>query len=365
MQSGVATCHRMTCDCEADDVDLACCPRCDESAACPHQEFSISMQHGETWVYQCQICECLVSLSSHLSILPLFQSVCVLFTCSCSISGPDLRVFGQSVFTSLHSSPLPVCLCPFYLLLFNQWTRSTSVWSVCLHISPFFPSSSLSVSFLLALVQSVDQIYECLVSLSSHLSILPLFQSVCVLFTCSCSISGPDLRVFGQSVFTSLHSSPLPVCLCPFYLLLFNQWTRSTSVWSVCLHISPFFPSSSLSVSFLLALVQSVDQIYECLVSLSSHLSILLLFQSFCVLVTYSFFNLLTRSTSVWSVCLHISPFFPSSNLSVSLSLTPFQYMDPICECLDSLSSHLSILLLFSSVLSLSLALFPSMDQIC
>ncbi|KAK7497319.1 hypothetical protein BaRGS_00011363, partial [Batillaria attramentaria] len=58
-QSGVATCHRMTCDCDADDVDLECCPRCDVSSSCPHQEFSLTMEHGETWVYQCQICECL------------------------------------------------------------------------------------------------------------------------------------------------------------------------------------------------------------------------------------------------------------------------------------------------------------------
>ncbi|PVD29196.1 hypothetical protein C0Q70_11793 [Pomacea canaliculata] len=49
----------MTCDCESPDVDLDCCPRCDVSASCHHQEFSLVLQHGETWTYRCQICECL------------------------------------------------------------------------------------------------------------------------------------------------------------------------------------------------------------------------------------------------------------------------------------------------------------------
>ncbi|XP_076445181.1 protein kinase C-binding protein NELL1-like isoform X2 [Babylonia areolata] len=58
-EQGVASCHRMLCDCTADDVDLECCPRCDASTSCPHQEFSVAMQHGESWLYQCQLCECL------------------------------------------------------------------------------------------------------------------------------------------------------------------------------------------------------------------------------------------------------------------------------------------------------------------
>ncbi|XP_071078642.1 protein kinase C-binding protein NELL2-like isoform X3 [Haliotis cracherodii] len=58
-QSGVTTCHKKKCDCGDTEVDNDCCPYCNLTAQCPHQEFSLFMQNGERWTFQCQTCECL------------------------------------------------------------------------------------------------------------------------------------------------------------------------------------------------------------------------------------------------------------------------------------------------------------------
>ncbi|XP_050392092.1 protein kinase C-binding protein NELL1 isoform X1 [Patella vulgata] len=57
--SGVTTCHKRSCDCMDPDVDLDCCPHCDLTAQCSHQEYPLYMQNGEQWSFQCQTCECL------------------------------------------------------------------------------------------------------------------------------------------------------------------------------------------------------------------------------------------------------------------------------------------------------------------
>lgn len=40
----------------------ACCPHCEPRYRCRHQEMHhVTFRSGERWLYQCQICECLVS----------------------------------------------------------------------------------------------------------------------------------------------------------------------------------------------------------------------------------------------------------------------------------------------------------------
>lgn len=59
---GVVTCQEQTCNCEDEQVDLNCCPACDDKSRCHHQEStSLTYRSGQTWVYQCQLCECMVS----------------------------------------------------------------------------------------------------------------------------------------------------------------------------------------------------------------------------------------------------------------------------------------------------------------
>ncbi|XP_076324336.1 protein kinase C-binding protein NELL2-like isoform X1 [Tachypleus tridentatus] len=58
-KAGVVTCQKQECDCNKPDIDLGCCPECDTSSYCRHQEVSKLFRNGERWVYQCQICECL------------------------------------------------------------------------------------------------------------------------------------------------------------------------------------------------------------------------------------------------------------------------------------------------------------------
>lgn len=64
--SGVISCSEQSCDCsqwrESDDRDL-CCPQCDPNESCQHQELKhVTFKSGEQWIYQCQTCECLVSI---------------------------------------------------------------------------------------------------------------------------------------------------------------------------------------------------------------------------------------------------------------------------------------------------------------
>lgn len=64
---GVITCEEPVCDCstwkKSSGRDL-CCPQCDPTESCLHQELKhLVFRSGEQWIYQCQTCECLVSVS--------------------------------------------------------------------------------------------------------------------------------------------------------------------------------------------------------------------------------------------------------------------------------------------------------------
>lgn len=69
-KSGVITCTEPICDCSvATSRKDKCCPQCDPAASCRHQELHhLVFRSGERWIYQCQTCECLVSiLYTHMS----------------------------------------------------------------------------------------------------------------------------------------------------------------------------------------------------------------------------------------------------------------------------------------------------------
>ncbi|TRY55365.1 hypothetical protein DNTS_019037, partial [Danionella cerebrum] len=60
-QSGLVMCRRMVCDCENPTVDVMCCPECDSrlSMQCLHQNGLLAYSNGETWVENCQQCQCM------------------------------------------------------------------------------------------------------------------------------------------------------------------------------------------------------------------------------------------------------------------------------------------------------------------
>lgn len=55
-------CRRMVCDCDNPNADLFCCPECDPrlSSQCLHQNGLLTYGSGDTWVENCQQCQCLV-----------------------------------------------------------------------------------------------------------------------------------------------------------------------------------------------------------------------------------------------------------------------------------------------------------------
>ncbi|XP_063530580.1 protein kinase C-binding protein NELL1-like isoform X1 [Cydia strobilella] len=66
---GVAACRRAPCACddgnstvqESGFAPAACCPHCEPRFHCRHQEMHhVTFRSGERWLYQCQICECLL-----------------------------------------------------------------------------------------------------------------------------------------------------------------------------------------------------------------------------------------------------------------------------------------------------------------
>ncbi|XP_060800674.1 protein kinase C-binding protein NELL1 isoform X1 [Amyelois transitella] len=75
-RGGVATCERAPCDCDLRDnrtssslttdaslgvAPASCCPHCEPRFHCRHQEMHhVTFRSGERWLYQCQICECLL-----------------------------------------------------------------------------------------------------------------------------------------------------------------------------------------------------------------------------------------------------------------------------------------------------------------
>ncbi|XP_064877438.1 LOW QUALITY PROTEIN: protein kinase C-binding protein NELL2 [Oncorhynchus nerka] len=60
-QSGLVMCRRMVCDCESTTADLFCCPECNPglSSQCLHQNRLITYSSGDTWVDNCQQCQCM------------------------------------------------------------------------------------------------------------------------------------------------------------------------------------------------------------------------------------------------------------------------------------------------------------------
>lgn len=65
-RKGVISCEDQPCNCSTwkggSGRDM-CCPQCDPKESCQHQELkNVVFKSGEQWIYQCQTCECLVSL---------------------------------------------------------------------------------------------------------------------------------------------------------------------------------------------------------------------------------------------------------------------------------------------------------------
>uniref|UniRef100_A0AAQ4RL43 Neural EGFL like 2 n=1 Tax=Gasterosteus aculeatus aculeatus TaxID=481459 RepID=A0AAQ4RL43_GASAC len=60
-QAGQVMCRRMVCDCDNPNADLFCCPECDPrlSSQCLHQNGLVTYGSGDTWVENCQQCQCL------------------------------------------------------------------------------------------------------------------------------------------------------------------------------------------------------------------------------------------------------------------------------------------------------------------
>uniref|UniRef100_A0A8C5DZP1 Neural EGFL like 2 n=1 Tax=Gouania willdenowi TaxID=441366 RepID=A0A8C5DZP1_GOUWI len=60
-QAGQVMCRRMVCDCNNPNADLYCCPECDPrlSSQCLHQNGLLTYSSGDTWVENCQQCQCL------------------------------------------------------------------------------------------------------------------------------------------------------------------------------------------------------------------------------------------------------------------------------------------------------------------
>lgn len=74
-QAGQVMCRRMVCDCDNPNADLFCCPECDPrlSSQCLHQNGLLTYGSGDTWVENCQQCQCLVSrgdkINTHTQLL--------------------------------------------------------------------------------------------------------------------------------------------------------------------------------------------------------------------------------------------------------------------------------------------------------
>ncbi|KAL7867487.1 hypothetical protein SRHO_G00088710 [Serrasalmus rhombeus] len=60
-QTGLVMCRRMVCDCENPTVDVSCCPECDPrlTSQCLHQNGLLTYNNGDTWVENCQQCQCM------------------------------------------------------------------------------------------------------------------------------------------------------------------------------------------------------------------------------------------------------------------------------------------------------------------
>ncbi|KAM9460559.1 protein kinase C-binding protein NELL1-like isoform 2-T2 [Clarias gariepinus] len=70
-KDGRVYCRRRVCDCDAPDLDLSCCPECDtrQSSLCVHQSGHTLYHSGESWIYNCQQCQCLEGEVECVSLL--------------------------------------------------------------------------------------------------------------------------------------------------------------------------------------------------------------------------------------------------------------------------------------------------------
>ncbi|XP_023727735.1 protein kinase C-binding protein NELL1 isoform X4 [Cryptotermes secundus] len=83
--SGVISCRDPTCDCSVRGGSASdkCCPQCDPSAACTHQELKhVVFRSGDRWIYQCQTCECLYGE------IDCWAMECPPLTCSSPVLNP-------------------------------------------------------------------------------------------------------------------------------------------------------------------------------------------------------------------------------------------------------------------------------------
>lgn len=63
---GVVNCTQMECNCSSvtSQTDSQCCPQCNHDKSCPHQEDRHKrFKSGQRWDYDCQTCECMVSVT--------------------------------------------------------------------------------------------------------------------------------------------------------------------------------------------------------------------------------------------------------------------------------------------------------------
>lgn len=63
--SGRFHCAQIECDCTNNNYEQSiCCAHCNAQASCAHQELlDVRFRSGQQWIYQCQTCECLVSIN--------------------------------------------------------------------------------------------------------------------------------------------------------------------------------------------------------------------------------------------------------------------------------------------------------------
>ncbi|XP_078662840.1 protein kinase C-binding protein NELL2-like isoform X2 [Branchiostoma floridae x Branchiostoma belcheri] len=57
-QDSIVTCREDSCNCDDKNTDMYCCPECDRTMNCLHQDQTMVYNSSDTWMYQCQICKC-------------------------------------------------------------------------------------------------------------------------------------------------------------------------------------------------------------------------------------------------------------------------------------------------------------------
>ncbi|KAL1116125.1 hypothetical protein AAG570_005620 [Ranatra chinensis] len=152
--AGVATCKRSACDCTNSDPPPSphCCPQCDPSASCSHQELAhLTFRSGEQWIYQCQTCECLLGEIDcwQVECAPIWCETQVLGTTDCcprcadedpcglpSVANPSNTSIAAPAGHTAHwaDTTCPNCNCKVRLVWFDFKLQLL----VCLFLSYFF-----------------------------------------------------------------------------------------------------------------------------------------------------------------------------------------------------------------------------------